>query len=308
MSKVSVIVATYNGEQTVLETLRSILTQTHQDLELIVVDDGSTDKTVEVVRAVKDSRIQLILSKNSGSPAAPRNKGINAATGDFIAFCDQDDLWYSEKLEKQLAAYEADANRDDIGIIFSSADLIDSRGTVTKSNTSRFTGFVPNTTAYPTMLNGDFIIACSALVPKLVFDEMGELDETLLGVDDYDLWIRILSEYGVLALPEKLCAWRQSAGALSTDKAKQYIETENVFAKLGDTSEEIRVGHGKNLFRIFMALVLQRKFNDAQSYYAELSDFPVSAKMNSVLRLWSVSRSLTRVWLLILQAVGKVSL
>ena len=101
---VSCIVPVFNGERFLAEALESILRQTHDRLDIIVVDDGSTDDTASVARAFGD-RIRYIFQGNAG-PAAARNRGIREALGDFIAFLDADDLWNEEKLEKQLRRFE----------------------------------------------------------------------------------------------------------------------------------------------------------------------------------------------------------
>ena len=109
MSFVSVIIPTFNAETFITETIRSVLAQSHNDLEVIVVDDCSTDDTVKLVREISrtDSRLTLIeLKKNFGGPAGPRNIGVSKAVGDWICFLDADDLWHTSKLSLQLAALE----------------------------------------------------------------------------------------------------------------------------------------------------------------------------------------------------------
>lgn len=99
---VSIIMPAYNSEAFIKESIQSVLNQTYKNWELIIVDDCSNDNTVNVVKSFKDERIRiLILDQNSGAAAA-RNKGIEAAAGEFLAFLDSDDLWTKEKLEKQL--------------------------------------------------------------------------------------------------------------------------------------------------------------------------------------------------------------
>ena len=105
MSTISVIVPAYNAEKTVLETITSVLNQTFSDFELIVVNDGSTDRTLELLSTVKDHRLKIFSYPNGGVPVA-RNRGLSHATGDFIAFLDADDLWTPDKLELQLATLQ----------------------------------------------------------------------------------------------------------------------------------------------------------------------------------------------------------
>lgn len=104
--KVSIVVPNYNGEAYLRETIESVQAQTFSDWEMIVVDDGSTDASAAIVReySARDPRVRLLaLGRNYGCPAIPRNFGIEAARGDYIAFLDSDDLWHPRKLEIQLA-------------------------------------------------------------------------------------------------------------------------------------------------------------------------------------------------------------
>src|SRR5258706_6977096 len=123
---ISVIMPAYNGERFIAQSIMSVLNQTFRDLELIVVDDGSTDHTAEIVTELRrqDDRIRLFRQQNSGQAAA-RNTGIGKSQGDLIAFLDQDDLWLEEKLKiqtKALAASGADVVFSG-GYIFSAADV-----------------------------------------------------------------------------------------------------------------------------------------------------------------------------------------
>lgn len=305
---VSVVVAVYNGEKTLGKTLNSILNQTHADLEILVVDDGSTDNSVGVVESYKDTRIHLLSRENSGSPVAPRNLGIYTARGEFIAFCDQDDIWYPEKLETQLTSYDISKQKNEIGIIFCSVDLIDEVGNIIGRNMTDFVGYLSAPKGHLKMLNGNFITACSAMFLKSVIDEVGLLDESLVGVDDYDLWLRITEKYGVIFVQETLCAWRVDAKSLSADKAKQYIETEKIFSKLEDANQEIKFGHGKNLARILLATLLTKDFVTAKHYLQIVNEYPLSKKTSLIVGVSNFSLSLGYIFVSLLNLMGKVSL
>ena len=104
--KVSVIIPTYNRAHLVGRAIRSVLNQTYQDFEIIVVDDGSTDNTEEVVKSFNDPRIRYIRHEKNRGGSAACNTGIRAARGEYIAFQDSDDEWLPEKLEKQMQVFE----------------------------------------------------------------------------------------------------------------------------------------------------------------------------------------------------------
>ena len=103
MPTISVIIPAYNAEKTIFETIDSIRKQTFEDFEIIVIDDGSEDKTLEIVESIADERIKLFSYPNGGLPIA-RNRGIEHSLGDFLSFIDSDDLWTPDKLELQLTA------------------------------------------------------------------------------------------------------------------------------------------------------------------------------------------------------------
>src|SRR5687767_7749573 len=104
---VSVVIAAYNMAQYVDEAVTSVLAQTFEDLEVVVIDDGSKDNIADVMRAFdSDSRVRFISQENRGQPRA-KNAGIRAAKGEFIAFCDADDVWDPRKLERQMPAFES---------------------------------------------------------------------------------------------------------------------------------------------------------------------------------------------------------
>lgn len=124
MKKVSVIVPMYGVAKYIGDTISSVLAQTHSNFELLLVDDGSPDNTVEICRTFSDPRIRILRQPNQG-PAAARNFGVHEATGDFIAFIDGDDLWEPEKLAIQVAHLESNPS---VGVSFCRSAFIDSEG------------------------------------------------------------------------------------------------------------------------------------------------------------------------------------
>ncbi|MEN8446626.1 MAG: glycosyltransferase family A protein, partial [Cyanobacteria bacterium J06555_13] len=111
MPAISVIIPTYNAEDIVLETINSVLDQTFTDFELIIIDDGSKDRTVELAEMIDDPRIKVFAYENAGVCTA-RNRGIQHASGEFISFLDHDDLWTADKLELQLSALQNNPDAD----------------------------------------------------------------------------------------------------------------------------------------------------------------------------------------------------
>lgn len=200
-SKVSVIIPTYNRADLLPRAIESALSQTFGDFELIVVDDGSTDNTKQVVEEFqkKDERIKYIWQENSGAPARPKNTGIKNAKGEYIAFLDHDDEWLLEKLEKQLELFQ-NSKKSELGLVGCDALIFDGNKLqkyVTPRYQDRF--------VFDKLLEGNFIwSASSVLVKKEVFQNIGLHDEKLKMVDDWDLWIRIAQKYSFDFVPEFL--------------------------------------------------------------------------------------------------------
>ena len=125
MKKVSVIIPVYNVEKYILVTVQSVLSQTHQNFEILIVDDVSSDQTVETCKQFNDPRIKLICHKENRGPSGTSNTGIRNAQGEYIALLDGDDVWLPEKLEKHINHLEHSAN---VGVSFSPSDFIDEVG------------------------------------------------------------------------------------------------------------------------------------------------------------------------------------
>ncbi|NOY98884.1 MAG: glycosyltransferase family 2 protein [Chloroflexi bacterium] len=175
---ISVIVPAYNAETYLAEALQSIIDQDYAPMEIIVVDDGSTDGTAEVAAGF-GAEIRYVYQENCGTPAA-RNKGVSLAQGDIIAFLDSDDLWSDQKLELQL---ERLTNNPHVGIVLGYTQqvrLVESRDGGQE--------FVPFLAPQPMLSLG------GAVIRKSVFDKVGVFDETFLFCDDIDWFLRAREE------------------------------------------------------------------------------------------------------------------
>lgn len=305
--KVTAIIVTFNNENTLKEAIGSILNQTYQELELIVVNNGSTDNTPKVIASIKDPRLSLIdVKKNTGSPVAGRNMGIKAAKGELIGFCDDDDIWYPEKLEKLIDEYQKSKEKKKVGIVFSGTDIIDKDGKIIGTRNDSFDGFLPQSEAFHKMINGDFVAACSALFTKKAAEEAGPLNEKLVGVDEYDLWLRILKRYGILGVREPLCGWRKTATNMSENKKLQYLRTEKVLEEFkGPESES---GKAKNKLRIFIAAVLEGDYKTAREYRKKISNTAITTKGKLLIITSKISFGLARVIFKLLESFGIISL
>ena len=153
---VSVVIPAYNAQTTIEETVRSVIKQTHRSLEILIVDDGSTDKTAEIVRHMieQDSRIRLLQQKNQGVAAA-RNLAISQAKGDLIAVLDADDTWHPEKLARQIERLQQAGAKT--GLVYCWFHVVDENGQeVSPANPCLFEGDV-----LPVLILFNFIGHCS---------------------------------------------------------------------------------------------------------------------------------------------------
>ena len=188
--RLSVVIPAYNAATTVRSAVRSVLNQTVAALEVIVVDDGSSDATAEVVSAMADPRVRLV-SRPNGGPAAARNAGIAAARGEWVAFLDSDDLWLPRYVERATAALAAAPNP---GFAYTDAYVFDSgRGLVKRGSASDALDPPPPDRAsfLAALLRRNFVFT-SAAVPAAVLATVGGYDESLSLSEEYDLWLRIL--------------------------------------------------------------------------------------------------------------------
>lgn len=188
---ISVVIPCYNGEKYIEEAIRSVLEQSYADIEVIVVDDGSTDRSAEIVQNISDPRMRYVYQEHQGVCAA-RNKGISLARGEYIAFLDSDDVWEKEKLERQLGLTE------EFDVVYTDYVIINKDSRVIPHNmiVDRTSGRIPLKTQ---LLAGNVVLgSCSSvLLKKEVIDAVGGFDESLneaMG-EEWDLWARISRKY-----------------------------------------------------------------------------------------------------------------
>jgi glycosyltransferase involved in cell wall biosynthesis len=185
MVLVSVLVAVHNGSATIEAAVHSALKQTLEDVEVLAVDDGSTDDSVEILErlAATDSRVRTFSRPfASGGPAIPRNEAIAASCGRFLALLDQDDGWAPNKLEVQLPLFA----RPEVGLVYSDCRCSDG-----SLYLERFTS-VQQLTDCDQILLRNPIAACTAVWRRELTEQLGGFAEDLSSVDDYDLWIRMV--------------------------------------------------------------------------------------------------------------------
>ncbi|MBI5540696.1 MAG: glycosyltransferase [Bacteroidia bacterium] len=205
MPLVSVVIPAYNASKFINETILSVCNQSLVDLEIIVVDDGSTDNTAEIIQniAIKENRIKYLFQKNSGVSSA-RNFGFKNSSGKFIAFLDADDLWLTNNLTKKVEALNT--AEEHYGLVHSDVQIIDSKGVVTARCLCGKKGKVLDDLL---LWNGTVIPAPSSILLKReVLDKIGLFDVELSTAADQEFFFRIASQYHIERLPEKLVQYR----------------------------------------------------------------------------------------------------
>jgi len=216
MHLISVIIPAFNAENFIAKTIISVLSQTYTNLDVIVVDDGSQDNTFQVVNEFvrQDSRIKLCKQKNLGVAAA-RNYAISQARGNFIAPIDADDIWYPEKLSKQLRCL--DNSKDSVGLVYTWSIFIDEKGDFTGgANISNWEGNVFLPMAYRNFIGH----ASGPLIRKSCLEKVGNYNVNLKelgaqGCEDRDLYLRIARHYEFRVIPEFLVGYRLTNNSMS---------------------------------------------------------------------------------------------
>ena len=198
---VSVVICVYNGAEYLRQSIESALAQTHPSVEVVVVNDGSTDDSDSICRSYF-GRIVYLSQKNQGLAKA-RNRGIRESSGTHIALLDQDDFWVPDKLEKQMALF---GRIPELGLVYSDSAQIDPAGRVRLPRIEGINmrrGYV-----LPELYDHNFISSLTAVCPRRILDHVGLFSEDLRFSLDWDLWLRIAHKYPLDFVDEPLAGWR----------------------------------------------------------------------------------------------------
>jgi len=210
-----VVIASYNMGRFLTQAVDSVLAQTYPVFDIHVVDDGSTDNTVDVMcRYEADARVHFHRQKNQGQAVA-KNRGILAARGDFVAFCDADDMWTPDKLEKQMPHFRDDL---EIGVVHTNFVLMDEKGSLLHTpKREYYSGWISGR-----LLIDNFVNGMASVVRRQCFDKVGIFDESLSMGIDYDLWLRISAHYRIEFVDVVAYQYRQWPGQMSRKHNERY--------------------------------------------------------------------------------------
>jgi glycosyltransferase involved in cell wall biosynthesis len=211
----SIIMPAYNAESTIYDSIESVIKQSYEKWELIIINDGSTDDTIKVVSQFKDSRIKLISQENKGVAEA-RNTGIRFSNGDFIAFLDSDDIWDEKKLEIQINYLTV----NDIDLLHT--DFFYFSTNITDRKYKKYIEpYNFDLSDHEKLLINDVIVASSVIIRKNTINSVGYFDSSFYGVEDWDYWIRLSKDHKIGKIDNPLTYYRENMKGISKNLERQ---------------------------------------------------------------------------------------
>ncbi len=199
---VTVVIPTYNRADFILESVNSVLSQSFQDFEILIVDDGSTDDTLQIIQGLNNPRIRVLPQVHQGVSAA-LERGWQEARGKYIGRVDSDDVWLPTLLETLVPIMERDAN---VGVAYARAQGMDETGRPLAQLVGAPERFPGET--LKSLLYGDFVTPMAVVIRRTAIQQAGGYDESLIGNEDWDLWIRIARKDSIAYVPEIRARYR----------------------------------------------------------------------------------------------------
>ncbi|MFP4197893.1 MAG: glycosyltransferase family 2 protein, partial [Methanomassiliicoccales archaeon] len=209
---VSVVLTTFNRSNLVTRAIRSVLNQTYENLEIIVVDDCSDDDTEEIVKSIRDDRLRYFRNKRNEGASSARNRGIDLSRGDYVAFQDDDDEWLPDKLESQVEILSSAP--DKVGLVYCKTLR---RRDGEEKYFPRFKKLCMEGDIHNALLVRNLIITPAALVRKICLKKVGGFDTGLEALVEWELWIRFSKEYEVRYIDRALLISYETEKSISSD-------------------------------------------------------------------------------------------
>lgn len=255
---VSVCISVYNGERFIEKAIRSVTSQSYRNLQIIVVDDGSTDSTLSVIKSIQDDRIEIYSMERNRHMCYGFNEALFKAKGEYIAHMDADDIWYENKIEKQILFLIS--NRE-YGACFSYLDFIDEEDNVINDEHKSFYNLFRTENKSQAewirrFFKGNCLSHPSVLMRSEILQTVGIYSYTYLQLQDFDYWIRIVKKYPIYVLPEDLMQYRLCSSDTNcstwtpTRVIRRYGEfLEIIYNMLSDIPRDIFIEAFKDEFR-----------------------------------------------------------
>ncbi|MFZ3171877.1 MAG: glycosyltransferase [Carboxydocellales bacterium] len=255
---ISVCIPVFNCEAYIGFTIESVLNQTLKDFELIILDNKSTDRTLNIIRKFKDSRIRLIENETNIGAEGNWNRALIEARGKYIKILCADDLLYPNCLELQLAIFETPSN-EGIALVCSGRDIINDRGSkIFSRNFKGEKGRLPGAYAIKKSIQaGTNLIGepTAVLIKAEVIDKAGQFDISIPYVIDLDLWCRILLQGDLYIIPEALCVFRVSSASWSVNIARSQSEDFQKFISRLEEDPRYNLGYFDKVLGRHMAIL-----------------------------------------------------
>lgn len=284
---VSVVVPCHNAAPFLARTLVAICSQSWRDLEIILVDDGSTDDSIAVAEAVGDPRLRIIRQAASGGPSAPRNRAIAESRGRYVFFCDADDVMRPGKIEEQVRILE---DHPGVALVFTDFEVIDPDDRVLEASFLAPyhslrqivaagvgpEGGLKRGLMVDGLLRANFIGTSSVAVRKAVLDEVGAFDTGLASSEDLDLWLRVARRYDCAFLDQVGHGYRRHPGSLMHEASSRHplarIEVLRRQMGPGTTPAQARLVRywlGRNYCGLGYLHEQRREYGRARDFYLE---------------------------------------
>ena len=222
--RVSIVTPTYNRADFLGEAIDSVLAQTYDQFEMIIVDDGSTDGTRELIeRYADDPRIRYLYQENQGQSVA-RNWGIAESNGEFVCFLDSDNAWFPDKLARSIEVFEADPSVD---VVYGDNVIINEQGEeISRQNMRRYSGYITGE-----LLKDNCVSMNTTMTRRQCFEVMGGFNPKDPVADDYGLWLRISTRYTFQYVPALFGKYRVMANQISSNKDKRFQSNERILTE-----------------------------------------------------------------------------
>mgnify|MGYP000426178385 FL=1 len=255
---VSVVVPCYNHEKYVKETIESIINQTYKNIELIVIDDGSKDGSVQVIQEMADKYGFTFIHRPNKGLSATLNEGIKLSKGKYFSAIASDDILFLEKIEKQVKFMESNPK---YGMCYGKIVYFED----SIKNTSEYSNSNKQGWVFDDLLNyGCFIPAPSTFMRKEVFETVGEYDENLW-IEDWDMWLRISQKYQVGYIDEYLAYYRKHDTNISSQSLKMYKAEKQILEKYKDYENFDNVIKNKKI--VWFSLLSRKYKKEAMKYF-----------------------------------------
>jgi len=276
---ISVVITTYNRENLVVRALKSVLIQTFKDFEVLVVDDGSTDNTRQVIQEIQkeDKRVVYVYQENKGWPSA-LNTGLSNAQGRYIAFLDSDDEWLPEKLEKQVKVLEELKN---VGLVSCCAFRIFPDGTK-KLYKTPYLGIFKKTKWKLFWEKWGIITLSTVMIRKEVVERIGFFDEKIKAGADVDFYLRCIKEFDFYFIDEPLVNYYEFAQSLSKTQfwEKWIPEYEYILEKYKENFEKCKKAKSRFLRTLATCYLLKGDLKKAKKYQWEaILNHPINLRL-----------------------------